>query len=132
MTATPHPYHTISSQTNIDFFLDQTNGLHDAYLIGVSYEHSGHTCGNPHWIDPSRSELRLRYLVTSIYDAIVELVFSAPYEWQIADSGDDITDTAVSITEEGRVIWADDQSTEPGLRENGSYVIAQTMKWRFV
>lgn len=126
------PYRTITTQTDIDLFLDQTNGLHDAFLIGVHYDHSGHTCGDPHWIDPSRSELRLRWLVTSIGDLVVELVFSAPFRWQIKDSGYDITDTAVSFTEEGRVVWADDQSTEPGLRENGSYVIAQTMKWRFL
>ena len=42
-------YHTINSQSDIDLFLDRTNGLHDAYLIGVDYVHNGHTCGNPHW-----------------------------------------------------------------------------------
>lgn len=125
-------YTPIQSPSDITHFLDCTNSLHDAYLIGVEYTHSGHTCGNPHYVDPDRSELRLRWLVTSIHDKTVELVFTAPYAWQLRDAGSDITDTAVSFDEKGRIIWADDSSTEPNLRESGSYVIAQTMSWRFV
>ena len=125
-------YHTINSQSDIDLFLDCTNGLHDAYLIGVDYVHNGHTCGNPHYIDPDMAELRLRWLVTSIYDKTVELVFTAPLEWQIKGWGYDITNTAVSLTDKGFVIWADLDSTAPEFREQGSYVIAQAMKWRFL
>lgn len=125
-------YHTINSQSDIDLFLDCTNGLHDAYLIGVDYVHNGHTCGNPHYIDPDMAELRLRWLVTSIYDKTVELVFTAPLEWQIKEWGYDITNTAVSLTDKGFVIWADLDSTAPEFREQGSYVIAQAMKWRFL
>ena len=125
-------YHTIDSQSDIDLFLDRTNGLHDAYLIGVQYTHNGHTGGNPSYIDPDRAELRLRWLVTSIYDRIVELVFTAPLQWQLRDQGFDITDTAVSFTDNGFVVWADDFSTDPEVRESGSYVIAKAMKWRFL
>ena len=121
-------YHPINSQSDIDLFLDCTNGLHDAYLIGVDYVHNGHTCGNPHYIDPDMAELRLRWLVTSIYDKTVELVFTAPLQWQLKDCGCDITDTAVSFTDKGFVLWTDD----PDIRESGSYVIAQAMKWRFL
>ena len=125
-------YHTIDSQSDIDLFLDRTNDLHDAYLIGVQYAHNGHTGGNPSYIDPDRAELRLRWLVTSIYDRIVELVFTAPLQWQLRDQGFDITDTAVSFTDNGFVVWADDFSTDPEVRESGSYVIAKAMKWRFL
>ena len=123
-------YHTIDSQSDIDLFLDRTNDLHDAYLIGVQYAHNGHTGGNPSYIDPDRAELRLRWLVTSIYDRIVELVFTAPLQWQLRDQGFDITDTAVSFTDNGFVVWADDFSTDPEVRESGSYVIAKAKKWR--
>ena len=125
-------YHTIDSQSDIDLFLDRTNDLHDAYLIGVQYAHNGHTGGNPSYIDPDRAELRLRWLVTSIYDRIVELVFTAPLQWQLRDQGFDITDTAVSFTDKGFVVWADDISTDPKVLESGSYVIAKAMKWRFL
>ena len=125
-------YHTINSQSDIDLFLDCTNGRHDADLSGVDYVHNGHTCGNPHYIDPDMAELRLRWLVTSIYDKTVELVFTAPLEWQIKEWGYDITNTAVSLTDKGFVIWADLDSTAPEFREQGSYVIAQAMKWRFL
>lgn len=70
--------------------------------------------------------------MTSIYDRIVELVFTAPLQWQLRDQGFDITDTAVSFTDKGFVVWADDISTDPKVLESGSYVIAKAMKWRFL
>ena len=129
MPHAPNVFHPIRTQSDIDQFLDRTNGLHDAHLIGVQYTHDGISGGNPCCIDPDRAELRLRCLVTSIYDAVVELVFSAPYEWQLRDNGFDITDTSVSFDEKGRVIWTDD--SDPALRD-GSWVIARAMKWRFL
>jgi hypothetical protein len=125
-------YHTINSQSDIDLFLDRTNSLHDAYLIGVDYIHNGISGGNPCYFDVDKAELRLRWLVTSIYDKTVELVFTAPLEWQIKEWGYDITNTAVSLTDKGFVIWADLDSTAPEFREQSSYVIAQAMKWRFL
>ena len=125
-------YHTINSQSDIDLFLDRTNSLHDAYLIGVDYVHNGISGGNTYYFDVDKAELRLRWLVTSIYDKTVELVFTAPLEWQLKDQGLDIINTAVSLTDKGFVIWADLDSTAPEFREQGSYVIAQAMKWRFL
>ena len=125
-------YHTINSQSDIDLFLDRTNSLHDAYLIGVDYVHNGISGGNPCYFDVDKAELRLRWLVTSIYDKTVELVFTAPLEWQIKEWGYDITNTAVSLTDKGFVIWADLDSTAPEFRKQGSYVIATSMKWRFL
>lgn len=125
-------FQTILTNKDIAYFLDKTNGLHDGYLIGVRYIHNGHTGGNPHYIDPKLSELSISYRITSIHNAIVEIVFSSVIEWQIKDNSFDITDTAVSIAENGDVIWADDYSTAPEVRESGSYVIAEKMKWRFV
>ena len=125
-------FHPIQTQADIDYFLDCANGLHDAFLIGADYVHNGISGGNPCYIDPDQAELRLRYMVTSIYDQMVELVFTAPLQWQLRDQGFDITDTAVSFTDKGFVIWADDDSTDPQLRTSGSYVIAKAMKWRFL
>lgn len=101
-------------------------------MIGVQYEHHGHSGGNPHRIDPNLSELRIRIMVTSISDAIVEMVFQSLVEWQIKDNTYEITDTSIAFTNTGNVIWADDYITEPNIRDNGSYVIARRMKWRFV
>ena len=129
MPHTPNVFHPIRSQSDIDQFLDRTNGLHDAHLIGVQYAHDGISGGNPCFIDPDRAELRLRCLVTSIYDSLVELVFTATCEWQLRDNGFDITDTSVSFDEKGRVIWTDD--SDPSCRD-GSWVIARAMKWRFL
>lgn len=125
-------FQTIETNQDIKLFLDKTNGLHDAYLVGVQYIHNGHTGANPHCIDPALSELCVRYMVTSIQNAVVELVFSSLIEWQIKENSFEITDTSISVAENGNVIWTDDYSALPGVRENGSYVIAEKMKWRFV
>ena len=50
-------YHTINSQSDIDLFLDRTNSLHDAYLIGVDYVHNGISGGNPCYFDWDKAEL---------------------------------------------------------------------------
>ncbi len=73
-------FQTILTSKDIAYFLNKTNGLHDGYLIGVQYTHNGHTGGNPHRIDPKLSELCVRYMITSIQDAIVEIVFSSVIE----------------------------------------------------
>ena len=125
-------FHCIMTDKDIEFFLEHTNSLHDAYLVGAEFSHNGHSGHNPHYTDPSLSQLRLRYLVTSIKSAVVELEFSALQEWQIKDDSYEITDTAVSFSENGNIIWADDCSTDAEIRAGGSYVIAENMKWRFI
>jgi len=125
-------FHRIETEKDIAFFLDSTNNMHDGYLIGVQYIHNGHTGANPHRIDSNLTELRIRYLVTSIQNAIVELVFSSLVEWQIRDNSFDITDTMVAFSENRNIVWADDCLSASDVRESNSYVIAQKMQWRFV
>lgn len=125
-------YYLIESKQDITFFLVRTNGLHDGYIVRIQYEHCGHSTGNPHRINPELSELRIHIMVTSIQDAVVEMVFENLSEWQIKDNSFNIVDTSVSFADNGTVIWADDYSTNPEVRENGSYVIARKMKWRFL
>ena len=125
-------FQVVESSKDIDMFLGCTNSLHDAYLIGVQYEHNGHSGENPHWINHKLSKLKLRFIITSINNAVVELIFSAISEWQIKDNTFEITDTAISFDKNGNVIWTDDNSTEPFVKERVSYVIAEKMKWHFV
>ena len=126
-------FQTIKTKKDIETFLDSVNGLHDGYVIGVQYEHKGHTFEKFHRIDPAFTELKMQILVTSIYNKIVELVFSSLVEWQINDNEFyEILDTAVSLEDNGTIVWADDCSTDPVDRKGGSYVVAKEMKWRFL
>lgn len=120
----------IRTDQDVAFFLERTNSLHDGYIIGVQYEHRGHSKGNSHWIDPKLSELRIQIMITSIDDAVVELVFHVLSDWQIRDGMSDIIDTSVSVGD-NEVIWTDSDTTEPGMCESGSYVVARDMMWRF-
>ena len=124
--------HSIKTDKDIEFFLEHTNSLHDAYLVGVEFSHKGHTGRNPHYVDQRLSQLRLRYLVTSIKSTVVELEFSALQEWQIKDNSYEITDCSLSFDEKGNILWADDCSTAVEIRAGGSYVIAESMKWHFI
>ena len=123
-------FHSVSTEQDIANFLKSTNGLNDGCLTGVQFLHRGHTPGNPHKIDPTLSELRVCYMVCSLQDSLVELVFSAPSEWQIKENpfAFGIEDTAtLCLTEDRKILWAD----SPDATE-GSYVIAQAMQWRFI
>ena len=123
-------FHNISTEQDIAYFLEATNGLNDGCLTGVQFLHRGHTPGNPHKVDPSLAELRIYYMVCSLRDSLVELVFSAPAEWQIKESpfAFGIEDTAtLCLTENGNILWTDGSDGQ-----QGSYVIAETMQWRFV
>lgn len=116
-------YQKIESKADIDRFLDAVNGLHDGYLIGVEYVHSGYGTGNPRWIDPEKTELRLRFLVTSIWDAVVELRFTGVRAFRLREDGTDILECHVEFA--GRdVLWSDD------AEEADSFVRAKAMAWR--
>lgn len=117
-------FRRIQNERDVTDFLEKVNGLHDGYLIGVSYVHSGHGTGNPHWIAPEKRELLLRYQVTSVWDRIVELRFMGLRDWQIRDDGEEILDCRVTFVG-GEILWAEDP-------EDGSRVRPRKMAWRIV
>ncbi|MBQ8575737.1 MAG: hypothetical protein IJ447_06820 [Clostridia bacterium] len=131
MIENPLEIFSINSKQDIDSFIEHTNGLHDGYIIGVQYEHHGHSGKNPHLINPELSELKIKIMVTSV-DTVVELIFQNLLQWQIKDDNYEITDTAISLTDDGLVIWTDDCSTEPDIRKESSYVIAKKMQYRII
>ena len=118
-------YYAIKTEKDIQNFLDKTNGLHDAYLTSVCYSHNGHSGRNPHLIDDKQTELRLRFLITSIHDAEVEIVFSEVSEWNIYNNGFEVPGTSVSFTDQGKILWKDDD-----IEDAGSFVVAQEMMWK--
>ena len=123
---------SIEHERDIRHFLKHTNGLHDGYLIGVQYTHSGHTGGNPHMTDNMHNALTLRILVTSLCDAVVEIVFRGVSEWRIKDDQWDMTDAALCFTKDGAILWADDVSLLHDRTVDRSYVVAESMKWRII
>ncbi len=126
-------FNQIKSSDDIKTFLNETNSLHDGYIIGVQYTNSGISkIRGGYDIDPKQTELILQILVTSICDTIVEIQFENIVEWQIKDNQWAITDTTVMFNELQGIVWLDDVYTNMDEIKNGSYVIAKTMKWRIV
>ncbi len=126
-------FNEIKSKEDIEIFLDKTNSLHDGYIIGVQFANHGISkIEHGHYFDFSKTKLVLQILVTSLWDAIVEIEFEGVLEWQIKDDQMDITDTAVFFDENRWITWTDDVYINMEEVKKGSYAIAQSMKWRIV
>ena len=122
-------FNKIQSSKDIQFFLEKTNYLHDGYLVDVRYSHNGISkIENGHYFEPDKTKLTLTILVTSIWDAVVELEFESLAEWQIKESQRDITNTSVVFDDNNQIVWSVDMDET----KNGSYVVASSMKWRIV
>ena len=123
----------IKTSDDIRVFLEKTNSLHDGFIIGVNYSN----CvilpiENGYTFNSKQTKLVLQILVTSICDTVVEIVFENLLEWQIHDNQWDITDTSVIFNEQNWIIWSDDVFVNIETTKKGSYVIAQSMKWRIL
>ena len=126
-------FNEIKSNDDIQLFLEKTNSLHDGYIIGVNYNNCGITpTGDGYTFNPEQTKLVLQILVTSICDVVVEIVFENLLEWQVKDNQGDITDTSVIFNEQNWIIWSDDFFVDMETTKKGTYVIAESMKWRII
>ena len=102
-------YNSIKSSEDIQYFLDKVNSLHDGYIIGVQYVNNGISkMEHGYSFIPEHTKLVIKILVTSIWDAVVELEFENLLEWQIKDNQWDMTDTTVMFDDHNWIIWSDD------------------------
>ncbi len=126
---------SIKNKRDVRHFLDQTNSLHDGYVIGVQYTNNGimNTDADGRFLNPDDTKMILRILVTSMDDMIVEMEFVGLSEWQIKDNvyQKEITDTEIFFMD-GMIAWSDDFYEDPLAFREGSYVIAKSMKWRIL
>ena len=128
-------FHEIKSNDDIREFLENTNSLHDGYLISVQYTYDGITkTERGHSFEPWRAKLVLQILVTSIWDAVVEMEFEGLDAWQIKDDHGDIYETSVAFDDQHRIVWSNDACAyfNGAKMKNASYVIADSMKWQIV
>lgn len=126
-------FNEIRTREDIQAFLEKTNYLHDGYIIDIRYTHNGISKTEiGHYFEPDKTKLILKILVTSIWDALVEIEFESLFEWQIKYNQSDILNTFVRFDEQNRIVWSDDYYTNADEVKKGSYVIASSMKWRIV
>ena len=125
--------YSIKNINDINNFLDKTNSLHDGYVVEVKYINNGISrIEGGHRFEPAKTKLVLQILVTSIWDAVVEIEFENLLEWQIKDNQSDIFDVSVFFNEDNLIVWMDDIYTSADEMKKGSYVIAESMGWRIV
>lgn len=124
-------YQTIKTPEDVREFLEKTNSLHDGYILSVQYSHNGITASeNRVDFEPDKTKLTLQILVTSIWNAMVEIEFEDLYKWQIKGAEGDIFHTSVTFDQNRWIVWADDAFVDMEQIKHGSYVIARSMKWR--
>ena len=69
-------FNEIRSSDDIKLFLDKTNMLHDGYILDAQYEYHGiEKIENELWFSSGQDKVTLQILVTSIFDAVVEIEF---------------------------------------------------------
>ena len=127
-------FNEIKTREDIRVFLEKTNSLHDGYIINVQYINNSISKNeNGYWLVPDQTKLTLQILVTSIWDAVVEIEFEFVLEWQIKNYYCwDMTNTSVIFDEQNWIIWTDDVFINMEETKKGSYVIAKSMKWRII
>ena len=99
--------YTIKTDEDIRLFLEMTNFLHDGYLIGVEYVNGAvlNVDENGCCVNPDDKKLLLRFLVTSIWNTVVELEFDAVREWKLEEDGWEFLDTSVHFEGERLFGW---------------------------
>ena len=126
-------YFSIKNLADIDTFIEKTNALHDGYIIDVEFHNKGikPIVGGYHF-DWTLRRLKIRVLITSMQDAVLEMVFEHILEWKISEAQDDILEVGLGFDDKGFIIWANDAECMHNVKENDSYVIAEKMKGRIL
>ncbi len=126
-------YFLIDNLEDIDIFIKKTNALHDGYIIAVDYLNNGIKISNDCYeFNPELKQLKIRVLITSIHDVILEMVFENILKWKITEDDNDILEANVCFGKKGFIIWSNDTIDLNNVEKNDSYVIAKKMKWRFL
>ena len=125
-------YVQISTDRDIEIFLERTNHLHDGYVISTSYKNNGIEMidgGYDFYFDKSR--LILQILITSLEDVIVEMVFDSVYEWQLCGGELPILDSYMHFDTNGSIVFTDEK--DDGFEYLGSIrIVAGRMSWRII
>lgn len=126
-------YHLIQTDTDIAHFEDISNGLHDGYIIQVDYRNTGIShCDGGLQFDYDGLSLTIHVLVTSLPGhPTFELLFHNVPEWQIRQyQFFDMLGFSIVRLDNGYFLWTDDVSSNMEDLKQGSYVVAESIRWR--
>ena len=126
-------HYLIQNEEDINSFIEKTNALHDGYIIAIEYNHSGiKVVDQGYEISPELTRLMIQIMVTSINDAVVELIFENILDWKMTDTENEILDSYVFMDKNGWLVWSDDANNKSTYKQNSFYVVAEKIKWRII
>lgn len=127
--------HTIRTSKDIERFQDVSNGLHDGYITHVEYNNSGISFVE-HGLrfDYTGLSLVIYVLVTSLPGhPTFEISFRNILEWQINSfQFSDMIGFSILILQNDTFLWADDISSNIDDLKQGSYVVAESIRYRML
>ena len=126
--------YTIKTQEDIVTFLNESNYFHDGYVQSVHYDDFGYERleNGSSRVYADKAELKIRVIITSLCDTVIELVFKSVTKWQVQSGPlNCIFGISVAFSDNGQIVWTDEPSVDEKTRQQGSYVIAGSMEYRF-
>lgn len=128
--------YAVRTKEDIETFLKETNGLHDGYITSVHYDNENMYVP----LEDGRAEigtfdgvLRIRVLISSVCDTVIELIFKNVFDWQMnLRKVYEIFDSSLAVSENGDIVWTDMPGTDRETREKGAFVVAKSMEYRFI
>lgn len=126
-------HYLIQNEEDINSFIEKTNALHDGYIIAIEYNHGGiKVVDQGYEISPELTRLMIQIMVTSINDAVVELIFENILDWKMTDIQYEFLDSYIFMEKNGWLVWSDDANNKSTYKQNSFYVIAEKIKWRII
>ena len=128
-------YHVIKTATDVQEFHNISNGLHDGHITHVEFNNTGISAhDNCLTFDYTGTSLIIHVFVTSLPgNPTFEIAFHTISEWQINQyQFSDMLGFSILFLDNGLLLWADDISPNIADLKQGSYVVAESIKYRLL
>lgn len=124
-------YNIIKTNEDVRLLEESSNGLHDGRIVSIDFQNRGINRTGEYSIayEHDKVEMKLRILVTSAFDKIIELYFKGVHQYRLDSYPfDDIFGFSIEFDKRGYVTWRD---SLPG-DSLANFVHAREMSWRIV
>ena len=144
-------WNEIDSQEDIDFFMRVSGGMHDTVLVSAEYSMGCGNTGNGMIIKNQSCEYIPRMIFDSDWTERIEMIFTGVRHFNMCGFRDNYsneiygcflefhTELMGKTRDDRLIVWSDESfspkvyGTSIDLKDcDGSFVIADGMKWRFI
>ncbi len=124
-------YNIIKTNEDVRLLEESSNGLHDGIIVSIDFQNRGINRTGEYSMayEHDKVDMKLRIMVTSDFDKIVELYFKEVHQYRLdSHPFDEIFWFSIEFDTFGNVTWRD---SLPG-DSSANFVYAREMSWRIV